>query len=92
MTHAHRRLWLGTLAVAALIWVLHDPIPPARAAEPARCQLVDSGKGRWEAAGADVALQTAALLDSAGDRRIVVVPFGRTLTGTGGDYSIVCTY
>ncbi len=93
------RRWLQTLALcaialAALVWALNGgAVPaPAHATEPAQCQVVDSGKLNWSKAAEDVSQQTAALLDRAGDRRLLVVPFGRMMNGSGGDYSVVCLY
>jgi hypothetical protein len=91
------RRWLQTLALcalalAALVWVLHGVATPAHATEPAQCKIVDSNKFMWDRAGADVASQTAELLDRAGDRRLLVVPFGRMSSGSGGNWSVVCVH
>lgn len=91
------RSWIQTLAlaglaVAALIVAVRD-IPEARAAEPPLCRVIDSGKLNWGNATEDVAAQAAAFLAGMGDRqRIVALPVGRTVNGSGGTYAVLCAW
>lgn len=89
------RLWLHTLALtalatAALVFAFGGRT--LTAAEPARCQLLDSGKLMWNKAADDVVQQAQTLLSGVTEERVAVIPFGRISGGSGGNYAVVCVY
>ena len=91
------RQWIQTLSLAVLaagvLVLVSRPVPEALAAEPPECRLVDSGKFGWDKAGEDVIAQAVAFLASRGAREhVVVLPFGRSASGSGGTYSVMCLW